>query len=206
MAPLPEASPTEKYIEPDQTVPHLSVKDKALLGVRAAFTPFAPVNWFAAAGYEQFRNDNPNYGTDRGAFGQRFGAAVIRDVSEDVFADSVVSPLFHQDPRYYRLGPSHNFFIRLVHAGFRPVIGRTDGGRRLPDFANLTGTLSGAALTNAYYPPVNRSFTQTMVTFGWSLGGSSVGYVFREFYSDITQMLHPQPRPQTQSLKGEASK
>jgi hypothetical protein len=192
---LPEASPTEKYIEPGQAVPPLSAKYKVQLGVRAAFTPFAPVDWLAAASYEQWRNDNPNYGTDRGAFGQRLGAAVIRDVAEDVFADSFMSPLLREDPRYYRLGPAHNLFIRFFYAGFRPIVGRTDGGHKSPDFSNLTGTMAGAALTSAYYPPVNRSLTQTMETFGWSLGGSSVGYIFREFYSDITQMFHPTRRP-----------
>lgn len=192
---LSEASPTEKYIEPSQTAPPLSAKYKFLLGVKAAFSPFAAVSWFAAADYEQLGNEDPNYGTDRGAFGQRLGAAAIRDASEDVFADSFMSPLFHEDPRYYRLGPSHNFFIRVVHAGFRPVIGRTDGGLSSPNFSNLAGTMAGTALTNAYYPSANRSLTQTMQTFGWSLGVSSVGYVFREFSGDITQMFHPLRMP-----------
>lgn len=199
---LPEASPTEKYIEPGQAVPVLSAGDKFLLGFRAAVTPSAPIGWFGAAGYEHLRNDSPNYGTDRGAFGQRLGAAALRDVSEDVFADSFMSPLFREDPRYYQLGPTHNFFIRLVHAGFRPIIGRTDSGRTLPDFANLTGTLMGAALTSAYYPPVNRSFPQTVQTFGWSLGGSAVGYIFREFSSDIMKTLHPQHTHEATSTRG----
>jgi len=185
----PEASPIEKYVEPGQAAPPLSAKYKFVLGVKGAFSPFAPVGWIAAAGYEQLGNGSPNYGTDRGAFGQRLGAAAIRDASEDVFADSIMSPLFHEDPRYYQLGPSHNFFIRVVHAGFRPVIGRTDAGRTSLDFSNLTGTMAGAVLTNAYYPPANRGFSQTMQTFGWSLGGSSVGYVFREFCSGATRMF-----------------
>ena len=187
---LPEASPTEKYIEPDQAVPTLSATHKFLLGVKAAFTPFAPIGWFGAAGYAQLRNEAPRYGTDGGAFGERLGASALRDVSEDVLADSVMAPVFHQDPRYYRLGPSHNFFVRFFHAGFRPIIGRTNGGRTVPDFANLAGTLEGAALTNAYYPPADRTFPQTFKTFGGSLGGSAAGYVFREFYVDIEQMFH----------------
>jgi hypothetical protein len=183
---LPEVSHTQKYIEPGQIAPSLSPGDKVLLGLKDSVSPFSALGWVATSGYEQVLNGSPNYGTDRGAYGQRLGAAAIRDATEDVFGDSVMSPLMHEDPRYYRMGPGHNFFIRLIYAGTRPVLGRTDGGRATPNFALLAGTLAGSALTNAYYPQLNRGPTQTMETFGGSLGGSAVGYVVSEFYKDFT--------------------
>jgi len=189
-ATLPEASHTEKYIEPGQAAPKLSAGDKALLGLKDAFSPFAAVGWLTSAGYEQVLNDSPNYGTDRGAFGQRLGAAAIRDASEGVFSDSIMSPLMHEDPRYYRLGPAHNFFARAVYAATRPIITRTDGGRTSPNFALLTGTLAGSALTNTYYPQLNHGTTQTLETFGGSLGGSAVGDLVSEFYDDVIGMFH----------------
>jgi hypothetical protein len=187
--PLPEASHTEKYIAPDQTAPRLTVNDKVLLGIKDAFSPFAATGWFASAGYEQVLNGSPNYGTDRGAFGQRLGAAAIRDSSEGVFSDSVMSPLLHEDPRYYRLGPTHNFLARTLYAGTRPILTRTDGGHRSLNLALLSGTLGGAALTNLYYPQVNRGASQTLETFGGSLGGSAIGDVVSEFYEDFVHML-----------------
>jgi hypothetical protein len=186
---MPEASRTQKYIEADQSAPALDAKDKALLGVKSAFSLFAVAGWFTAAGYEQLRNSNPNYGTDRGAFGRRLGAAAMRDPSEGILSDSVMAPLLREDPRYYRLGPSHNLFHRVAYAATRPIVTRTDAGRTTPNLALLTGTLEGAALTNAYYPQVNRGAKQTLETFGASLGGSAVGDIFREFYSDLRHML-----------------
>jgi hypothetical protein len=183
---LPEVSHTQKYIEPGQVAPSLSPGDKVLLGLKDSVSLFSAVGWVATAGYEQVLNGSPNYGTDRGAYGQRLGAAAIRDATEDVFSDSVMSPLMHEDPRYYRMGPGHNFFIRLVYAGTRPILGRTDGGRATPNFALLTGTLAGSVLTNVYYPQLNRGPTQTLETFGGSLGGSAVGYVVSEFYKEVT--------------------
>lgn len=188
---LPEASHTEKYIEPGQAAPKLSVGDKVLLGFRDAFSPFAAVGWIASAGYEQLLNGSPNYGTDRGAFGQRLGAAALRDSSEGVFSDSVMSPLLREDPRYYRMGPGHNFVLRLVYAGTRTIITRTDGGKTSPNLALLAGTLAGSALASPYYPPVNRGATQTMLTFGGSLGGTAVGDVVSEFLADVEGMFHP---------------
>ena len=127
-----EASHTQKYLEPGQVAPTLTANDKVLLGLRDAFSLFSASGWLASAGYEQLVNGSPNYGTDRGAFGQRLGAAAVRDITEGVICDSVMTPILHEDPRYYRLGPSHNFFVRAIYAATRPVITRTDGGHRRP--------------------------------------------------------------------------
>ena len=183
------ASPTQKYIEPGQIAPTLTAGDKALLGVKNAFTPFEAAGWFATTGYSQVTNSSPNYGTDRGAFGQRLGASAIRGSSEDIFSDSVMANFFHEDPRYYRMGPAHNFLVRLVYAGTRPLLTRMDSGRATPNFAQLTGTLGGAALTNLYYPQANRSMGQTMETFGGSVGGSALSDVVSEFYADFVHMF-----------------
>jgi hypothetical protein len=189
-ATLPEASRTEKYIQPGQTAPSLTAGDKVLLGLKDAVSPFAAIGWLASAGYEQALNGSPNYGTDRGAFGQRLGAAAIRDISEGVFSDSVMAPILHEDPRYYRMGPRRNFIVRLIYAGTRPILTRTDGGRTFPNLALLAGTAGGAALTNTYYPQLNHGTTQTMETFGGSLGGTAVGDVVSEFYDDVIHMFH----------------
>jgi hypothetical protein len=189
-ATLPEASHTQKDIQPGQAAPKLSAGDKALLGVRDAFSPFAAVGWLASAGWDQLLNGSPNYGTDSGAFGQRLGAAAIRDTSETLVSDCVLAPLLREDPRYYRMGPGRNFFVRVVYAGTRPIITRTDGGRLTPNFAELGGDLAGSALTNTYYPPLNHGVTQTMETIGGSVGGSAVGDLVSEFLPDLVQLFH----------------
>jgi hypothetical protein len=194
VVPMPQASPTQKYIAPGQSAPILTANDKVLLGLRDAFSPFAASGWFATAGYEQLLNGSPNYGTDRGAFGQRLGASAIRNACEGIFTDSVMSPLLREDPRYYRLGPAHNFFVRLIYAGTRPLITRTDRGNVSPNLALLSGTLGGSALTNLYYPQPNRGPSQTMETFGSSIGGSALGDVVSEFYADLMQRVHPHSR------------
>ena len=187
---LPEASHTDKYIEPGQVAPTLTAGDKALLGVKDAFSLFSAVGWITSAGYEQLVNGSPNYGTDRGAFGQRIGASAIRDITEGVFSDSIMSPLLHEDPRYYRMGPGHNFFVRAAYAATRPILTRTDGGHTTVNLALLAGNLGGSALTNLYYPQVNRNATDTMETFGGSIGGSAIGDVVNEFLGDVIHLFH----------------
>jgi hypothetical protein len=105
-------------------------------------------------------------------------------------SDGVMASLLHEDPRYYRLGPSRSLPVRLLYAVSRPVMTRTDRGTASPNFALVSGTLAGAALTNAYYPPENRGAGQTFHTFGASLGGEAVAD--REFFGGVAGLFHPQ--------------
>ena len=190
--PKPAVAPSvhDKYISPGQIAPKLTAGNKAFLGVKDAISPFSAVGWILSAGYEQASNGSPNYGTNSTAFAQRFGASVARDVSEGILSDSVMSPLFHEDPRYYVMGPSHNFFARAIYAATRPVMTRTDGGRQTINLGFLAGNLEGSALTNLYYPQVNRNAADTLRTFGGSLGGGALGFLASEFYDSVVSFLH----------------
>jgi hypothetical protein len=185
------APPSQKYIDPGQLAPRSSTGDKVVIGVKDAFSPFSGVGWLFFAEVSQLLNSAPSYGTDSGAFGQRLGATALRASSEGVLSDSVMSPIFHEDARYYILGPRHNFFVRLVYAGTRTIITRTDRGHLSPNFGLLAGNVAGAALTNTYYPQNNRSVGQTAETFAGSIGGSALGFVVSEFYSDLNLIVHP---------------
>jgi hypothetical protein len=189
-ATLPEASRYQWTIEPGQGAPALTAGDKVVGGLKDSFSLFAALGWFASAGWEQLTNGSPNYGTDRGAFGERLGVAAIRDSSESIFSDCVMAPLLHEDPRYYRMGSGHNFVVRAIYAGTRTIITKTDGGKTTPNFALLTGTLGGSALTNVYYPQINTGAKQVFLTFGGSLGGTAVGNLVTEFYKDIFHSRH----------------
>lgn len=186
----PEASRTQMFIEAGQTAPQLTARETAVLGVKDSFSLVTIAGWFTSAGYDQLLNSSPNYGTDRGAFGERLGAAAICNSSEDLLSYSVMAPLLHEDPRYYRMGSGHNFFERLVYAGTRPIITRTNSGHSTPNLALILGNAEGSALTNAYYPQVNRGMEQTMETLGLSIGGSAIGDVLGEFYGDVVKAFH----------------
>ena len=187
---MPTASHTQEVIEPGQDAPVLDTGNKVLLGLRSSFSTFAAVGWISAAGYEHVLNQSPNYGTDRGAFGQRIGASAIRASTEDIFSESVFAPIFHEDPRYYRLGHSRSVPVRLLYAITRPLINRTDSGKNSVNFALLAGNLAGAELTYTYYPQSNRSQGEILETFGGSVGGSAFGYAVDELFGDLTRKLH----------------
>jgi hypothetical protein len=184
------ASRTRKDIAPGQQAPRLTVGDKILLGFRSSVTPFSMLGWAFSAGYSQAINGSPNYGTNGKAFAQRLGASAARNESEGVFSDALMAPIFHEDPRYYEMGRGHSFGKRFLYAATRTVITRTDDGQAAPNYALFAGNVAGAALTNAYYPSQNRGFANTAKTFGSSIGGSAIGFIVTEFYTDALEMVH----------------
>lgn len=181
-------------IAPNEIAQPMSVRDKIVGGLGDSVSLFAATGWLASAGWEQLTNDSPNYGTDKGAFGQRLGASALRNVSEGIFSDCLFAPIFHEDPRYYIMGRGNNVLKRAIYAGTRAVITRTDSGRTTPNFALLAGNAAGSALTVAYYPARNTSFREAAETFGGSVGGSALGFVVTEFLGDALQYAHLRKR------------
>jgi hypothetical protein len=179
-----------KYILPDMRAQPLRARDKIMIGLQDTYSPMNFGGMLVAAGYEQLRNGQPNYGTDRGAFGERLGAAAIRDTAQGVLTDAVYAPLLHEDPRYYVEGPQHGVVHRALYALTRPLITRTDSGRTAINGALLLGYASSSILDNAYYPQVNRNIRDTSEAFGGSVGGSALGFLLTEFTASLWSDLH----------------
>jgi len=168
----------------------MTVSDKIKGGLKNSVSLFSMTGWLASAGYEQLTNGSPNYGTDAGAFGQRLGIGAVHGISNGIFSNSLFAPIFHEDPRYYVMGPGHPFLKRLVYATTRVIISRTDSGHSTPNFALFAGNAGGAALTVAYYPAQNTTFGQVTRTFGTSLAGSAFGFIVDEFLVDALVDIH----------------
>ena len=186
----------QMLVRPGEIGDPMTVHDKVAAGLKASV--FAATGSLAAAGWGQLTDGRPNYGTDSGAFGQRLGAAAILSTSNSLFNHSVFAPIFHEDPRYYVMGSGHPFLKRLVYAGTRVLITRTDSGHSTPNFALFAGNAASSALTVTYYPAKNATFSGVAETFGGSLGGSALAFVVDEFIDDALGDLHlkkkgPQP-------------
>ena len=183
-----ETSPYDHLIDPSEIAPRLTPFDKAVMGLKSAVSPYAVVGWVGAATYEQAFDRSPNYGQTGKGYAQRLGAAA-RNSSEGIFTYALYSPIFHTDPRYYVLGPGHGFVHRATYAISRVLITKTDGGAQTINFALLAGNATGAAITQTYYPAGNRNLDQVLTTFGTSLGGSAVSYLFDEFIVNSAEFL-----------------
>ena len=185
-----EASTTDKYILPGQVAPRLTTGDKVELGFIHGISAYGTLGWLVSAGYSHVINTTPNYGTDSGAFGERLGAAALRGYSGEVLKDSLFANVFHQDPRYYKMGPRKNVVVRSLYSVTRTLVTRGDDGTLQPNYHLLAGNAVGAALTNAYYPNVDRGFGQTGKTFASSMYGSAFSFFAAEFLSGALEAVH----------------
>ena len=179
-----------KVIPSDWRGQPLTAYDKVKVGVDGILSIENLAGTLISSGYEHLNDGEPNYGTDRGAFADRFGAAALRGVTQNAFTDMVFAPLFHEDPRYYVKGPQYSLRRRAVYAATRPFVTRRDDGSATVNASLLLGYAAAAALTPAYYPGSNRNFHDTASVYGGSLGGAALGCGITEFSQDVFRSLH----------------
>jgi hypothetical protein len=175
--------------DPHKPYVPLPVRDKFLLFVKETVDPYTFVSSAGAAGISQWKNDDPKYGYGFKPYMQRFGAAQADVATQNFFSDAVLASLFHEDPRYFRKGPSSRVSTRIVYALSRAVISRRDSGRDGISFSGLLGTGMGIALSNAYYPPKSVSAGEMESRLATSLAGSALGNLLPEFWPDIKARL-----------------
>jgi len=192
----PVAPKYTKYVSWGYTAQPITNRDKVVIGARDLYSPFSFLGELASAGYSHLVNGQPNYGTDKGAFGERLGAAVIRDSSEGVFTDMIFAPMLHEDPRYFAEGPRYNILHRALYAVTRPLITRTDSGKSSVNGAMLIGYAAASAVSYSYYPQINKNFHDTAATYGGGLEGAAIGFLVSEFEDDIFMALHLEKKRQ----------
>ena len=172
-------------IGPGASGAHLTSHDKLVMSVEESVSWEGFAGYALSAAYAQATNGQPNYGEGGRAFGQRLGAAAARGASENIFADGILASAFHEDPRYYIEGDSHSFLHRVFYSATRPLITQSDSGHKRVNASMLLGYLGASALTSTYYPQINRNGTDIARTYGSSLGGAAIGFVFQEFIGDV---------------------
>ncbi len=81
-----------------------------------------------------------------------------------------------------------------MYALTRPLISRTDSGRRMINGAQLLGYASAIAISETFYPPVDRTRAAAAKAFGGSIGGAALGSLLIEFTSSFWHDLHIGPK------------
>lgn len=173
----------DRVIFPGHLAHMWTAKNKFIFAARQTIEPINVTPALISAGYGQYSNDDPKYGTDAAAFGERFGTAIIRQDSYRLLADGFMPILFREDPRYYRLGEG-SLVKRLDYALTQTFVTRNDRGKTVPNYAGVLGRGVAASLTYAYYPAVSANARVVLSTFGTSLAGDAALNVVRELTTE----------------------
>ena len=189
MAVGPPARRYAQVIEPHQSAHPFTGPEKLVFSLTEVARPITLLPALYSASYEQLFNTDPKYGHDAGAFGEKFGASMLRSASVRVFADGILAGAFHQDPRYYRIAHG-NIFHRSLLSVRQALIRRGDDGTDQFNYSGIAGRAAAAALTVTYYPEPSITAHVVASTFLISVATDAGGNLLLEF---IPSLVHQFP-------------
>jgi hypothetical protein len=184
VAPLPPERRYAQTIEPGRQAQDLSAPEKVIFSFTEVARPITLLPALYSASYEQLFNTDPKYGHDAGAFGEKFGASMLRSASVRVFSDGIFAAAFHQDPRYYRIGQG-NIVRRGLLSARQALIRRSDDGTDQFNYSGIAGGAVAAALTTTYYPEPSITGKVVGLTFVTSIATDAGGDLVLEFLPNI---------------------
>ena len=171
-----------QWVDPGERIPPLYAKDKWVFWLHEEARVSTVFPALVSAGYGQL-TDTPAYGSDSEAFGDRTGAAFLRQATMRFFCSSMFPVLYREDPRYFRKARG-SYLRRAGWAAERTFITQRDSGSHGFNFSNILGHLAASALTPLYYPAPSANVRVVMQTWGTSIAGSAGDNLFLEFLPD----------------------
>src|SRR3984957_9616549 len=188
LAPFPPPRKYAQVIEPEQTADPFNSVDKLVFSVTEIARPVSLLPALYSASYEQLFLTDPKYGHDAGAFGEKFGAAMLRSASVRVFSDGILAGAFHQDPRYYRI--AHGSLVRRgLFSAEQAFIRRGDNGNNQFNYSGIGGRAAAAAMVVTYYPEPSVTARVVGLTFATSIATDAGGNLVLEFLPDIIRKV-----------------
>jgi hypothetical protein len=164
----------------------LSPRQKYQLFFKSVTDPWPFALTAVVAGISQADDDFSAYGQGMQGYAKRYGAAYTDYFTGNFFGNAVLPSLLHEDPRYYQRGKG-KFITRALWAAGSTGWCKRDDGTWGPNYANVTGNLIGAAISNLYYPAEQRTVGDTIqrgitVTIEGAIGAELI-----EFWPDIAR-------------------
>jgi len=155
------------------------------LGWKETVDPFNIASAAMTAGFSQIGNQTPKYGVGGVPYMERFGAAVADFGSQNFFSAGVLAVVLHQDPRYFRKGPSATIPRRVLYSMTRLFVCENDSRKAVFNSSGILGMMMGIGFSNLYYPPASRQGEVMVGRLQTSLFGGVVGNLTSEFWPDL---------------------
>jgi hypothetical protein len=192
-APPPVQAPEDKRIfgvlpnnrTTEDSIPFHSItaKQKVTIAFKDSFDwPVFPTAALFATLY-QIENQNPSFGQGMQGYAKRFGTAYGDQMIGNMMTEGLIPAVFHQDPRYFRLG-SGSKLHRALYAIEQIEVARMDSGRRTFNFSEWGGNSIAVAISNAYYPDT-REWSDNLERLLVACGTDTFSNVLKEFWPDV---------------------
>jgi hypothetical protein len=182
--------PNYREDEDPSNIKPLTPKGKFKIALDDSFDPsaFLVAGVFAGSSMAQ-----KQYAFGQGAqgFAKYYGGAFADQAIGNMMTEAIFPAVLHQDPRYFNKAKG-GFFSRTGYAISREVITLGDDGQNHFNTSELLGNAVAAGISNAYYPAVNRSFSNTANKWGQQIGLDTAFNIMKEFWPDVRRKLFGQ--------------
>jgi hypothetical protein len=180
--------PNFAAVSANTLLPPLSTKGKFRLATQDSFD-YSAFIWTGILAGQEFGSENyPEFGQGAAAYGRYYWHLFVDGVSGTFFTEAIVPRATREDPRYYTLGHG-GFFRRTVYALSRLVLTKTDAGGTSFNWSEMGGNALEAGLSNAYYPPQERTLRQTAINWGAQIESAALNNIAKEFWPDIRRYV-----------------
>jgi hypothetical protein len=176
-------------INPGSRAYPLSATDKLLFAAHEDIQLYTLAPALVSSGIGQITGGDPKFGTDAGGFGERLGAGMLRGATDRLSGDGWLAALFHQDPRFYRIGEGNGSVVhRGLYAARQTLLRRNDDGDERINASGILGHAVANCLALAYYPSVSQHASVAAKGFGIAVAGDAGSKLFTEFGPDVLRL------------------
>jgi hypothetical protein len=180
--------PNFAAVSANTQLPPLTTKGKFWLATEDSFDYSSFVWTGIISGQEFGLNNFPEFGQGMAGYGRYYWHNFVDGVSGTYFTEAIVPWISHEDPRYYTLERG-NPLRRLYYALSRVVLTKTDSGGTSFNWSEVGGNALEAGLSNAYYPPQERSGRQTLINWGAQIESAALNNIAKEFWPDFRRYV-----------------
>jgi hypothetical protein len=176
--------PNFRSVSADTKVPPQSVGDKFKTGFQDSFDYSSFVFVGIQAGIAQATDSYPAFRQGAAGYGRYYWHTFADQADENLWAESIIPSILHEDSRYYTLGHGGPL-KRAGYALSRAAITRSDSGNETLNVGEIVGAGAAAGISSAYYPGQYRTWTKVGQRWLTNIVLDTVTFAVKEFWPDI---------------------
>jgi hypothetical protein len=181
--------PNYGTVEDGTTVSAITTKETFRMAALNSFDPYVFPFVGVIAALAQVENQEPSLGRGAGGYAVRYATSLADSSISSFLTTAIVPTLLKQDPRYFELREG-SVWHRAGYAASRTFITKSRSGQTQFNLSGIGGNAVAAAVSNLYYPPEDRSSTQTLTRWGMQVMWDAVANELKEFWPDIRRKIH----------------
>ncbi|MGA3031713.1 MAG: hypothetical protein ABSD70_00415 [Terracidiphilus sp.] len=132
----------------------------------------------------------PEFHQGAAGYARYYWHTVADQSVENYFVELIVPAISHEDSRYFAMGKEGGgLWRRTGYALSRVLVTRTDAGKSVFNYSEITGSAAAVSISNFYYPTKQQTVRNGLRNWGLDITYDSISFEFHEFWPDIRHMI-----------------